>query len=55
VILIIPPGAQTHYIFEKEIESLEQQALKLKFIQELHEAGEKKKKLVCLKRITKRI
>ena len=44
VIVIIPPGAQTDNIFEKEVVSIEQQALKLRFIQELNEAAEKKNK-----------
>ena len=44
VIVIIPTGAQTDNLFEKEVESLEQQALKLRFIQELNEAAEKKNK-----------
>jgi len=48
VIVIIPPGAQTDNIFEKEVESLEQQALKLRFIQELNEAAEKKNKEIGL-------
>ena len=44
VIVIIPPGAQTDNIFEKEVESIEQQASKLRFIQELNEAAEKNNK-----------
>ena len=48
VIVIIPPGSQTDNIFEKEVESLEQQALKLRFIQELNEAAEKKNKEIGL-------
>ena len=44
VIVIIPPGAQTDNIFEKEVVSIEQQALKLRFIQELNEASEKNNK-----------
>ncbi len=48
MILIISPGAQTDNIFEKEVESLEQQALKLRFIQELNEAAEKKNKEIGL-------
>ena len=38
------PGAQTDNIFEKEVESIEQQASKLRFIQELNEAAEKNNK-----------
>ena len=48
VIVIIPPGSQTDKIFEQEVESLEQQALKLRFIQELNEAAEKKNKEIGL-------
>ena len=44
MIVIIPPGAQTDNIFDKEVESIEQQALKLRFIQELNEASEKNNK-----------
>jgi hypothetical protein len=41
VITIIPSGSQTTNVLEKEVESLEQQALKLHFMQELVEAAEK--------------
>jgi len=44
VITIIPSGSETTNVLEQEVESLEQQALKLQFMQELVEAAEKTNK-----------
>ena len=43
-IVIIPPGSQANNVFEKEVESMEQLALKLKFMQELVNGAEKTNK-----------